>query len=142
MVPVASEISIPFRLGQDSHILAETIPDAQIRQHVMSLVNTEPGERVVLGGYGVPLSEMLFEDDDEETASDVAVDIANAMATYEPGVQIQELQPIPGPAGDGLSMVSFKYLRTDAPSTRIIDSTQQNVAVISVGGKVTEVVRG
>jgi phage baseplate assembly protein W len=96
MVPVASEISIPFRLGQDSHILAETIPDAQIRQHVMSLVNTEPGERVVLGGYGVPLSEMLFEDDDEETASDVAVDIANAMATYEPGVQIQELQPIPG----------------------------------------------
>jgi phage baseplate assembly protein W len=85
---------------------------------------------------------MLFEDDDEETASDVAVDIANAMATYEPGVQIQELQPIPGPAGDGLSMVSFKYLRTDAPSTRIIDSTQQNVAVISVGGKVTEVVRG
>lgn len=137
-----SEISIPFRLGPDSKIAVETDPNAQIRAHVMSLVNTEPGERVVLGGYGVPLADALFEGSDEVVAQDVAVDIADAMAIYEPGVQILELAPVPGASGDGLATVSFKYLRTDAPTTNIAVSRNQNVAVITAGGKVSEVIRG
>jgi phage baseplate assembly protein W len=137
-----SEISIPFRLGPDSKIAVETDPNAQIRQHVMSLVNTEPGERVVLAEYGVPLSDALFEGSDEVVAQDVALDIAEAMATYEPGVKIQEIAPVPGNSGDGLATVSFKYLRTDSPTTNIAVARNQNVAVITAGGKVSEVIRG
>jgi phage baseplate assembly protein W len=137
-----SEISIPFRLGPDSKIAVETDPNAQIRQHVMSLVNTEPGERVVLGEYGVPLSDALFEGSDEVVAQDVAQDIAEAMATYEPGVKIQEIAPVPGNSGDGLATVSFKYLRTDSPTTNIAVARNQNVAVVTAGGKVSEVIRG
>jgi phage baseplate assembly protein W len=137
-----SEISIPFRLGPDNKLAAESDPNAQIRQHVNSLINTEPGERVVLGNYGVPLSEMLFEGDDEVVAGDLASDIADAMATFEPGVGIRQIARVPGPDGDGLSVVSVQYLRTDSPTTSIAASRSQNVAVISASGKVSEVIRG
>lgn len=137
------EISIPFRLGPDKRIATESNPDAQIRQHVMSLVNTEPGERVVLGDYGVPLSDLVFEDGDVVVANALAIDIANALGTFEPGVAIQEI--VPGPTrstGDGLDTVNVKYLRTDAPTSSTSVSRSQNVAVISTGGHVSEVIRG
>lgn len=136
-----SEISIPFQLGADMTILAETNPDAQIRQHVMSLVNTEPGERAVLGNYGVPLADSLFEGADEVVAADVAVDIADAMSTFEPGVNILSLTPVAGQPGDGLATIQFQYQRADAATTSIAVSAQQNVAVITASGQVSEVIR-
>lgn len=142
MVAMSSEISIPFRLGADNTVAYETDPNTQIRQHVDSLINTEPGERVVLGDYGVPLAEMIFEGPDEVIASDLASDISSALATYEPGVLIQQIAPVAGAAGDGLATVSVQYLRTDSPTTNIAASRSQNVAVISSSGQVSEVVRG
>lgn len=141
MSDMPSEISIPFQLGADQTILAETNPDAQIRQHVMSLVNTEPGERVVLGDYGVPLADSLFESADEVVAADVTVDISDAMSTYEPGIVIQNLTPVAGEPGDGLATIQFQYLRADAATTSIAISAQQNVAVITASGQVSEVIR-
>lgn len=137
-----SEISVPFRLGPDKRIATESNPDAQIRQHVMSLINTEPGERVILGDYGVPVSSLVFESDNVAVASDLASDIADALSTFEPGVAIKEIAPVAGEAGDGLATVSVRYLRTDAPTSSNVVSRSQNVAVISTGGRVSEVIRG
>jgi phage baseplate assembly protein W len=138
------EISVPFRLGPDNKIASESNPDAQIRQHVMSLVNTEPGERVVLGDYGVAISSLVFETDDVKVARDLSTDIEDMLATYEPGVALQGVTPsaTSGEAGDGIASVDVHYMRTDAPSTSSAASRSQNVAVISSGGKVSEVIRG
>lgn len=136
-----SEISIPFRLGPDHKIATEAIPGAQIRQHVMSLINTEPGERVVLGDYGVPLAEMVFEENDESVAQVIEQDLRSALEKFEPGVQIKTLSAVPGMTGDGLSQINLQYYRTDAPDTPAV-SRNMNVAVISASGKVSEVIRG
>jgi len=135
------EIAIPFRLDDDRRIASESVPDKQIRQHVMSLINTEPGERVVLGDYGVGLSDALFEGDDETVAIDLGDEIMAAFARWEPGVQLGHVGQVPGPQGDGLSIVEVRYLRTDAPDTQIA-GRRTNIAVIKVGGHVNEVVRG
>ena len=107
----------------------------------MSLINTEPGERVVLGDYGVPLAEMVFEEGDDAVASIVAQDISNGLATYEPGVQVKGVTAVPGMLMDGLSQVNVQYYRTDAPDSPVV-SRNMNVAVISANGKVSEVIRG
>lgn len=135
------EISIPFRLGPDKTFATEVTPDVQIRQHVMSLINTEPGERVVLGNYGVPLAEMVFEEGDEDVATLLAQDIANGLATFEPGVQVRDVSAVQGMAEDGLSRVNVTYFRTDAPDSPV-DSRNQNVVAISANGRVSEVIRG
>lgn len=142
MKTMPSEISTPFRLDPNHALAVETDPNVQIRQHVDSLINTSPGERVVLGNYGVPLADSLFEGDDDEVASDLSSDITDAMAIFEPGVGIKQIVPIAGLPGDGIATVSVQYLRTDAPTTSIAASRSQNIAVISASGKVTQVVRG
>lgn len=136
------EIAIPFRLDSDKRIAVESNPNGQIRQHVMSLINTEPGERAVVGDYGVPLSDLLFEEGDEVVAADLADDILAAMALWEPGVALSRVQPVTGTEGDGLSSVDVEYLRVDAPDSPVDGSRSTNVAIIGTGGKVSEVVRG
>lgn len=135
------EIAIPFRLDTEGRIASESNPNRQIRQHVMSLINTEPGERVVLGDYGVALSDGLFENDDETVAIDLGDEIMAAFARWEPGVRTGHVGGVPGARGDGLALVQVQYLRTDAPDTQVAGSSS-NIATIHVGGRVSEVVRG
>ena len=135
------EIAMPFRLAAGGGIATTSDPNEQIRNHVMSLINTEPWERAVLIDYGTPLDEQLFENDDEAIAAELADSIRNSMATWEPGVVIQSIRPVPGPNGDGLASVDVRYSRVDAPDTGV-RGTGTNIAVIRIGGHVDEVVRG
>jgi phage baseplate assembly protein W len=135
------EIAIPFRLDADRRIAVETNPDKQIRQHVMSLVNTEPGERAAMGDYGVGLLSAVFEPGDESVAVDLGEEIAAALARWEPGVALQSVRGVPGTDNDGRVQVEVQYLRTDAPDTPV-SGRRTNVAVITAGGQVSEVLRG
>ena len=136
-----SEISIPFRLNGSGQIATETVPNAQVRQHVMSLLNTQPGERVVYSDYGVPLADSLFEADSAVT-QELPDIIDTAFARWEPGVQLTAVNPeTTDNPWDGAVNVNISYLRTDAPDTTV-PATTTNVAVVSPGGAVTEVIRG
>jgi phage baseplate assembly protein W len=136
-----SEIAIPFHLDADKKIAVETDPNRQIRQHVMSLINTEPVERVVLTNYGIPLSRLLFEEGDEQVALELSDLLREGFARWEPGISLRSVNPEAGEDGDGIARVNVQYLRTDAPSTGV-QGARTNVAIIRAGGKVTEVVRG
>lgn len=139
-----SEIAIPFRVNPDGQIAVESNPDRQVRQHVMSLVNTEPGERVVITEYGIPLNEAVFEEGDEDVIAVLSDTIDSAMATWEPGVILRAVGADPKgihQAGDGLSQIRVEYARGDSPTTST-SGPQTNVATIKVGGEVSEVVRG
>lgn len=137
-----SEISIPFRLTASGGIASESNPDRQIRNHVMSLINTNPGERVVLTDYGVPLLDALFEDGDETVATIISDQIQNAFAIWEPGIVLESVAPDPnGKYGDGLTVVDVEYARADSPESA--NTTRKtNTAIIRVGGDVREVIRG
>lgn len=134
------EMRIPFRLDQGGGIATTSDPNEQIRNHVMSLINTEPSERAVLIDYGVPLEEQLFENGDVAVATELADYINSAMAQWEPGVVVQHVIPVTTESGDGLVSVDVRYQRVDAPTSDLSKNT--NMAVIRVGGHVDEVVRG
>ena len=135
-----SEIAVPFRLDENNRIAAVSNHDAQIRQHVMSLVNTSPGERSVYADYGIPLSDVLFEEDDEQIVSDLAEDISERLSRYEPGVALRDVKAIPGT--DEAVTFEVVYERADAPGSSSFTRQHANVAVISESGQVSEVIRG
>lgn len=135
------EIAIPFRLDPGGGVASTSNPNEQIRNHVMSLINTEPWERPMLADYGIPLDEQLFENDDVAVAAELADMVRNSMATWEPGVAVHSIQPVASETGDGLATVDVRYVRTDAPTSGL-GGSGTNVAVIRVGGHVDEVVRG
>lgn len=135
------EIAIPFRLDENNRIAVVGNPNEQIRQHVMSLVNTEPGERTANGDYGLPLTDLLFEEDDDLLATDLADDLASKLSEWEPGVVLRAVQAVPDDV-DGAVRVDVQYERADAPDSSSLSRQHTNIAIVSAAGQVSEVVRG
>jgi phage baseplate assembly protein W len=134
-----SEISTPFRLSTNRGVQLVTDPERQVHQHVMSLVNTEPGERVMMPDYGVRLASLLFENVDTLTGQSITDQIGVALATWEPGIMLNRAVPLPGATGE--VRVDVAYTRRESAVTDV-DGNRINVARIAVGGAVKEVIRG
>jgi phage baseplate assembly protein W len=136
---MSSEIAVPFRLSTSRGIQAITNPDRQVHQHVISLVSTEPGERVMLPDYGVALASLLFEDVDDIGVAHINDKIGVALGTWEPGVRLNRAVPVKGNVGE--VRVDVDYARRESATTGVTGA-RVNLARIAVGGEVKEVVRG
>ncbi len=134
-----SEIAVPFRLSTTFGIQAITNTDQQVHQHVISLVSTDPGERVMLPGYGVRLASLLFEEVDSIGVENINDQVGSALKDWEPGVLLHNAIPVKGNTGE--VRVDVDYARRESGSTDI-SGARVNLARILVGGEVKEVVRG
>lgn len=80
---------LPFGLNASGGIGTTTSPNLKTTQHLQSLVSTEPGERVMLPTYGVPLGADLFGAYlDEEVSPAIINQITNSVAMWEPNVNV------------------------------------------------------
>jgi phage baseplate assembly protein W len=136
---MASEIAVPFRLSANRGIQAETNLDRQVHQHVLSLVSTELGERLMLPDYGIRLASLLFEEDTGMTARAITDQVGLAFNTWEPGVRLNRAVPVKGDIGE--VRVDVDYTRRESPLSST-EGQRVNRARIGIGGQVTEVVRG
>jgi phage baseplate assembly protein W len=137
-----TEIAVPFRLASDGTIAVETNPDRQIGQHVRALVGTQPGERVMLPEYGVPVSDLLFDPDSAFVAQEITRAVTAAFTIYEPGVVLQRAIPVPDAGQQSLARIEVDYVRRDAGSSPSNLASRTNTAVVRVGGTVSEVISG
>jgi phage baseplate assembly protein W len=137
-----TEIAIPFRLASDGTISVESNPDRQIAQHVNALVGTQPGERVMLPDYGVPVADLLFDPDASFVAQEISRAVTAAFTTYEPGVVLQKATPIPDASQMSLARIEVDYVRREAGVSPSSLALKTNTAVVSVGGTVSEVISG
>lgn len=134
-----TEIAVPFRLSTNRGIQAITNSDRQVHQHVISLVSTELGERVMLPGYGVQLASLLFEEVDDITVENINDKVGAALKDWEPGVLLNRAIPVQGNIGE--VRVDVDYARRESGNTDVTGD-RVNQARIKVGGEVKEVVRG
>lgn len=137
---MTTELAIPFQVQIDGRVAIEQNPDRQIGQRVRALVGTAPGERPMRYAVGVPLMNMLFESDDALVYGTLEQSVIDVMSKYEPGAVVKTVTPVQGE--DGQVLVEVDYTRTDGPNSPGRIAHNVNTAVISVGGNVTEIVRG
>lgn len=137
---MTSEIAIPFRLDDMGRVARVATPDAAIRQHVMSLVNTAPSERVVLAEYGIPVIDGLFEEDDDTLTFELGERLQEAFDTWEPGIGLANLTANGQSPDDAVASIDVRYYRKDAPDTS--EAVNSNIAFVRVGGHVDEIIRG
>lgn len=134
------EISIPFHVGEDGKVDTLSDPDAQIRQHVMSLINTAPTERVMIPTYGVDTYSQVFAPEDLDVVSIFLGNmIREAFDTWERGVQLTSVVPKPDDSND-IAEVDVEYQRRDSVNTT--GMANSNTAIIGSDGTVKEIVRG
>jgi phage baseplate assembly protein W len=129
--PPSREILVPFQIGPEGGIAYTNDRVKQASQYILSVVATNPGERVMRPTYGVPLTRMVFEPDSAMVQADIISRMEAALNNWAQGVEIVEIEPTSPTFSDGL--LSFFI------SFRLPGSTDINTATISVGGTVTEI---
>jgi uncharacterized protein len=134
------EMAIPFGLNPNCEVIMVFDPYQRAIQRIMALVGTRPSERVMDAKFGVPLDNLVFEEDDDLSEVELQDMVTTAIAKYEPGVIVQNIQPILNDDGDGVLDALVEISLTEDPFT---GSTQfVNTATISTGGTVQETIRG
>jgi phage baseplate assembly protein W len=64
----------------------------QIKSDLLVLLLTEPGERVMLPGFGTPLKKFLFEPNDSTLVENVRNSIAESIRKWEPRIRVTAIQ--------------------------------------------------
>jgi uncharacterized protein len=85
---MGTEILQPFQLDANGNIASTIDPSQQVDQHLLSLVSTQPGERVMLPSYGVPSFRTLFSMNTADNQTKFLNSLNSAVATWEPNVDV------------------------------------------------------
>lgn len=83
--------------------------DGLIRQAIMLLLTTSPGERVMRPDYGCPLRRLMFAPNDATTAGLAIHYVRQAIARWEKRVEIVKLDAGPDPQDGGMLVIALDY---------------------------------
>lgn len=83
--------------------------DQAIRQSIMLLLTTVPGERVMRPDYGCPLHRLMFWPNDATTAGLAIHYVRQAIRLFEPRIQIIRLDAGADANDPGLLLITLEY---------------------------------
>lgn len=81
-----------------------------IRQSVETILDTEPGERIMLPAFGCGLRRYLMEPNTLSTRTAMREDIAAALATWEPRIRVSNVTVTAG-EDPSLVWIEVSYVR-------------------------------
>lgn len=93
-----------------------------VRQAIMMLLTTAPGERVMRPDYGCPLHRLMFAPNDATTAGLAIHYVREAIRRWEPRVEIVRLDAELDDADAGRLLIELTYRlrRTDRVETLVL----------------------
>jgi len=91
---------------------------ASIRQAILLLLSTRPGERVMRPTYGCDLSRLVFQPNDATTAGLAVHYVRQALLRFEPRIEIVSLDAQEDPGDPGRLLIRLDYRRK---ATRELD---------------------
>lgn len=132
---------LPFHIGASGGVAITRDVDRQIVQRVITVVGTEPSERVMMPHFGVPVLDFLFEAGASIVSAELSDNTREQMAMWEPGVLVSSVSPLVND-DKAIAAVDIKYIRTDAPDSP--DSVARSVHTMRIdrNGRTREVLRG
>lgn len=81
-----------------------------IRQSVETILDTEPGERIMLPAFGCGLRRYLMQPNTLSTRTAMREDIATALATWEPRIRVSNVTVTAG-EDPSLVWIEISYVR-------------------------------
>lgn len=108
LVPGERDRALPLVEGPD-----------KVRQSILTILDTEPGERVMRPSFGCGLRRFLMEPNNVATRALIAHDVELALATWEPRVRLDGVEVLPG-ADPALVLVAVAY-------TQLVDGRPDNL---------------
>jgi phage baseplate assembly protein W len=91
-----------------------------VRQALLMLLSTRPGERVLRPEYGCDLHCLVFEPNDETTAGIAIHHVRRAIERWEPRVEILDLDAAPDPEDPGRLEIVLEYRVRFLPEAHLL----------------------
>lgn len=101
--------------------LAMVHDDDAIRQAILLLLSTTPGERLMRPDYGSYLSRLLFAPNDHTTAGLAIHYVKQALARWEPRVEVEEVDADADPDIASRLNISLRYRVKQTLATEVIE---------------------
>lgn len=83
--------------------------DDSIRQSIRSILATAPGERVMRPDFGCAVADLVFAVNDEATAAEVSAAVREALAIWEPRIDVIDVVATPGADAPEVLLVAVDY---------------------------------
>lgn len=122
---------MPFGLDSNGHLAVTQDPAVQAMQHVKSIVATQPGTRVMLPSYGIPVRSLLFRPDPQLVTMKINRDVTQQMAFWEPAITVLNVTASPD---SDFGVASLEVDFTANP----LETGQALTATVLVGGSVID----
>jgi hypothetical protein len=100
-----------FPIGLDDGGQVELAPDGEegIRQSIWMILGTSPGERLMRPDFGCGIHDMVFGVNNAATANAVAGAVREALAVWEPRIDVLDVYAVPDPARPNLLVIEINY---------------------------------
>ena len=99
-----------FPIALDGHDqVATSAGEEGVRQSIWMILSTSPGERLMRPDFGCGLHDMVFGVNNAGTANAVAGAVRQALATWEPRIDVLDVFAAPDPADPNLLQIEINY---------------------------------
>jgi phage baseplate assembly protein W len=100
--------SFPVQPGPDGEI-AMTAYEEDIRQAILIIMQTDPGERVMRPDFGAGLNALVFEPLNTTTLALAKHRVEQALILWEPRINLQDVQVTADPNERNLLLIEVSY---------------------------------
>jgi phage baseplate assembly protein W len=101
-------LSFPLRTGADGRLVWSQGED-NIRESIVVILKTEPGERIALSDFGAGLGRFLFEPNNAATHARIEQAITGALARWERRIQVESVDVVIDPADPSAALATITY---------------------------------
>jgi hypothetical protein len=99
----------PVMLDGDGQVRMAPDPEEGISQSIWMILSTSPGERVMRPDFGCGIHDMVFGVNNAATANAVAGAVREALAIWEPRIDVLDVYAVPDPARPNLLLIEINY---------------------------------
>jgi hypothetical protein len=114
--PMNWEMAQPFNIDATGAVAFDTDPVRWATNHILALLLTNPGERVMRPGYGVGIFTMVWENDNPVVEANIVTTINLGLAVYEPSIKVIDVQFTQVPMYAGIMNLIIHFTVGNAPS--------------------------
>lgn len=111
---------LPVKLGVGGGVAYDTDPASWARNHILALLLTNPGERVMRPTYGTGLRAFIFENNDPFVEQTMATSIRQSLQSWEPNITINDVSMSPDPFNVGRANVDVHFSVGSSPTVHSV----------------------
>jgi phage baseplate assembly protein W len=101
--------SFPVRVHDKEGTIRLSEYEQDIRESIWIILSTAPGERVMRREFGCGIHDLVFEVVNTTTMREISDRVRDALATFEPRVDVQQVKTSAVPGSDGQLHISIDY---------------------------------